>query len=90
MFNRIGKEQDSPESRAKLKVLCVDDEYVITNIMERILDEHYQVFTASSGFEGLDILKQHPDTVVIVSDQKMEGMTGNEFLMKSQEIAPEA
>lgn len=90
MFNRIGKEQDSPESRTKLKVLCVDDEYVITNIMERILDEHYQVFTASSGFEGLDILKQHPDTVVIVSDQKMEGMTGNEFLMKSQEIAPEA
>ncbi|MBM4137057.1 MAG: sigma-54-dependent Fis family transcriptional regulator [Nitrospira sp.] len=61
-------------------VLVVDDEPLQRNILKTILDdEGHETYTASSGEEGLKIVKKFsPD--VVLTDLKMEGMDGIEFI----------
>ncbi len=61
-------------------VLVVDDEPLQRDILKTILDEEgYETYTASSGEEGLEIVRKlHPD--VILTDLKMEGVDGIEFI----------
>lgn len=70
-------------------LLLVDDEANILAALKRLLRrDDYNVLTANSGAEGLEVLEKH--TVdVIVSDQRMPGMTGVEFLGKAKEICPD-
>lgn len=79
----------SSESASKSKILCVDDEISIINILTRGLSDQFEVYSALNGPQGLELLKQHPDIVVILSDQKMLGMNGIEFLIESQKINPD-
>jgi FixJ family two-component response regulator len=61
-------------------LLLVDDEPNILAALKRLVRrDGYQVFSASGGKEGLELLAQHKIDV-IVSDQRMPGMTGVEFL----------
>lgn len=72
-------------------VLLVDDEENILRSLERLfLDEEFSVLTAVSGEEGLQVLRAHPEIALVLSDQRMPGMSGNEFLAKSRQIAPDA
>src|SRR5690606_6809408 len=48
----------------------------------------YTLITAASGEEGLQKLAEHP-VDVILSDQRMPGMSGVEFLRKARERRPE-
>lgn len=74
----------------KLAVLFVDDEENVLRSLSRLfLDDPITVLTARSGAEGLAVLKEHR-VAVIVSDQKMPGMIGAEFLAKSREIQPDS
>ncbi len=61
-------------------ILVVDDEPLQRDILKTILDaEGYETYTAASGEEALELMKKfHPD--VILSDLKMEGMDGIEFM----------
>jgi DNA-binding NtrC family response regulator len=61
-------------------ILVVDDEPLQRDILKTILDdEGYETYTASSGEEGLKILQEiHPD--VVLTDLRMEGMDGIEFI----------
>jgi DNA-binding NtrC family response regulator len=61
-------------------VLVVDDEPLQRSILKTILDdEGYETHTASSGEEGLKIIRKYnPD--VVLTDLKMEGMDGMEFI----------
>ncbi|MCX8119144.1 MAG: response regulator [Desulfobacterota bacterium] len=78
-----------PERSAR--VLLVDDEPNILRSLKRMLmEEPVDVLTAQSGEEGLTLLKHHPDIGLIISDQRMPGMLGAEFLSKAKEIAPDA
>ena len=70
------------------KILIVDDEPANLRVLERLFRRNYQVFTAESGIEGLELIKQH-DLALIISDQRMPGMTGIEFLMRAAEIRPQ-
>lgn len=74
------------------KILLVDDEENITRAISRLLmeEEDLDVLTASSGDDGLDLLRRHPNVALILSDQRMPGMSGAEFLQLSKAIAPEA
>jgi response regulator RpfG family c-di-GMP phosphodiesterase len=76
----------------KFHVLLVDDEENILKSLCRLLmdTEDLIVMTASSGEEGLEVLKENPGIALIVSDQRMPGMSGAEFLEKSRQIIPEA
>jgi len=62
------------------KVLFVDDEPNVTESLKRALrKEPYEVLSANSAKEALAILARDPVDVVI-SDEKMPGMQGSEFL----------
>lgn len=70
-------------------LLLVDDEENILAALQRVLRrEPYAVLTATSGAEGLALLAAHQVDVVI-SDQRMPGMTGTDFLRRVKEAYPE-
>ncbi|RKY26230.1 MAG: response regulator [Planctomycetota bacterium] len=69
-------------------LLFVDDEANILAALKRVFRKSgYEIHTASSGQEGLEILEQLPVDLVM-SDQRMPGMTGVEFLKKVKELYP--
>ncbi len=61
-------------------VLLVDDEpnYLVV-LSELLLDEGFEVFTASNGNEGLKIVEE-VDLDLVITDMQMPGMDGFEFL----------
>ena len=64
----------------KHAVLIIDDDTAIREMMEETFSqEPYTVLMASSADEALSILSQGPVDVVI-SDEKMPGMSGSELL----------
>jgi response regulator RpfG family c-di-GMP phosphodiesterase len=69
------------------KILVVDDEPANTRMLERLLRDHYDVATAQSGAEGLDVIAVY-DFALIISDQRMPGMSGVDFLKRSAELRP--
>lgn len=69
-------------------LLCVDDETSVLRSLKRLLrKENYRVITATGGNEGLALLETHPVQVVL-SDQRMPGMTGTAFLHQVKEHYP--
>jgi DNA-binding NtrC family response regulator len=69
------------------KVLCVDDEPGLLRSLRWLLRGEYQVAVATSGMDALALLGG--DTFdVIISDQRMPGMTGTEFLEQAKRISP--
>jgi serine/threonine-protein kinase len=73
----------------KSLVLCVDDEPAILRSLQWLLQREFDVVTAESGAEALPLLENH-DFDVIISDQRMPGMTGSEFLREARRLAPRA
>jgi len=74
---------------AKPRVLFVDDEPRILTTMRMLFRGHYEMFFADSGAKALELVKTQP-VDVIVSDQRMPGMTGVEFLRAARELNPHA
>jgi signal transduction histidine kinase len=70
-------------------VLYVDDEPDNLRVFELTFRRDFTVLTATSATEGLQILAQHP-VAVVLSDQKMPGMQGVEFLRQVRELDPRA
>ncbi|MEY2687768.1 MAG: hypothetical protein RL375_1966 [Pseudomonadota bacterium] len=69
-------------------LLLVDDEDNIVAALKRLLRrDGYHIVTACSAAEGLQRLTEH-EVDVIVSDQRMPGMTGVEFLHRAKELYP--
>jgi len=60
-------------------ILYVDDEENNLNSFRAALRRYYNVFTALSGEEGIEILTKN-DIHVVVTDQRMPNMTGVQFL----------
>lgn len=73
-----------PEPDKRSVVLIVDDEPEILVALTDLLEDTYEVLPASSGERGLALLKERPDVAVIVSDQRMPGMTGDVFLARAR------
>lgn len=69
------------------KVLCVDDEPGIVRSLQWLLQKQFEVFTATSGAEALELVKQH-DFDVVISDQRMPAMTGVEVLREVRKLSP--
>jgi signal transduction histidine kinase/CheY-like chemotaxis protein len=68
-------------------VLCVDDEKDNLRIFELTFRRDFKILTASSAQEGLELLSQYP-VAVVLSDQKMPGIEGVEFLRRVRELDP--
>ena len=72
-------------------IMLVDDEQSILNALKRLFRKTgYQILTASSGREGLELLKETKKPVsLIISDYRMPEMTGAEFLEQAKRIFPD-
>lgn len=76
------------ETHTSRTILLVDDEANITSALKRTLRrDGYNILTANSGEEGLNLLAIH-EVGVIISDQRMPQMTGVEFLRKVKALYP--
>jgi len=70
-------------------ILCVDDEANIINSVKRLVrKDNYQVLTASGGAEALEVLEKN-QVHLIISDQRMGGMTGRELMGIVKERYPD-
>ncbi len=67
----------------QVRILCVDDEISILKTLKRLfMDSEYEVLTASSSGEGLDLLSSTQPIQVVISDYRMPGINGVEFLQE--------
>jgi diguanylate cyclase (GGDEF)-like protein/PAS domain S-box-containing protein len=62
--------------------LVVDDEPEVLVAIEDVLSRDYDVLKATSPREALRVLEAEPDVAVVISDQRMPGMTGDELLAR--------
>jgi len=69
----------SSPDRNNYNILYVDDEVNNLNSFRAALRRYYNVYTAESGAEGIEILAKN-DIHVVVTDQRMPNMTGVQFL----------
>jgi YesN/AraC family two-component response regulator len=73
----------------KYTILIVDDEKLILTTLQRLLrNENYNVLTAGSAFDALEIL-EHKKIHLIISDQRMPQMTGTELFEIVKKQYPE-
>lgn len=63
-----------------ISILYVDDEPMNLMLFKANFKKKFNIITAESGKEGLDQLKLNPNTHVVISDMKMPGMNGIEFI----------
>lgn len=69
------------------KILIVDDEPANLRALERLFRDDYEVITAGSGADALELLGQH-DIALLISDQRMPGMTGIDLLKNTVPLRP--
>jgi DNA-binding NtrC family response regulator len=69
-------------------ILLVDDEPTNLKLMERLVKGSFRTIMASSGEEALQIL-QREGVAMLISDQRMPGMSGTELLRKARILDPD-
>jgi response regulator RpfG family c-di-GMP phosphodiesterase len=77
-------------ARQKVKILFVDDEPAALASFELTQRDLYDVRIAESGAKGLEVLEQEPDIAIVISDMRMPGMDGAQFLAQVRVEAPDA
>src|SRR5713101_3008363 len=71
------------------KVLIVDDDDLVLACFRRILSRHFVLDTAPGPWEALHAISTKGPYSVVVSDMRMPGLNGIEFLTKAKELVPE-
>src|SRR5437764_14721464 len=75
------------ETPAVPRVLIVEDEPVIRGLLCEILGESYECVAVGTAEEGLRLLSEAGFDVAI-TDVKLPGMGGEEFLLRARELTP--
>jgi EAL domain-containing protein (putative c-di-GMP-specific phosphodiesterase class I)/FixJ family two-component response regulator len=71
-------------------VLCVDDESRVLDALRALLGLKYSVITATGAEAALALLAKYRNVAVILSDMRMPGMDGIEFLERCCALVPDA
>ena len=74
-----------------IKILCVDDEKNVLKALRRLFidEDDYEILVAESGEEGLELFESEGDIRLVISDYRMPGMNGVEFLAQVFERWPD-
>ena len=83
---------------AKPIILTIDDEPQVLAAINRDLRSHFQgeyrIMRAGSGRDALDTLRQlkerNDQVALLLSDQRMPGLSGTEFLDQARKLYPDA
>ena len=70
-----------------VSILYVDDEMINLLSFKAVYRSKYNIYTAISGAEGLEVLDKN-EVHIVITDQRMPNMTGVEFLEKVIETHP--
>jgi PAS domain S-box-containing protein len=65
-------------------ILAVDDEPDILIALEDLFEDSYRVLTTARSAEALESLRAEPDIAVVLSDQRMPGLTGDALLAEAR------
>ena len=71
------------------KILFVDDEPSVLDGYKRLLHREYEVDIAVGGEQGLASIRNHGPYFVVISDMRMPGMNGAQFLAQVRQDAPD-
>lgn len=69
-------------------LLIIDDEIDIIKALERLFRRKYNVFSTTSPQEALRIMERE-EIQVVISDQRMPGMTGVDFFTRIKDMYPD-
>ncbi|TGD93871.1 response regulator [Methylobacterium nonmethylotrophicum] len=83
----VGTTSEAMNAGGRGTILAVDDEPDILVALEDLLEDEYRVLTASRPAEALELIAAEPDIDVILSDQRMPGLTGDALLARAREIS---
>ena len=72
------------------RILIVDDEEAILETMSFTFMDLYEVFTSTDARKGLEILDEKSPIACVITDQRMPGMTGVEFLAEASRRHPDS
>ena len=86
---RIDERGGRTMKRYRHNILVVDDEPHNLESLRRTFRREYNVFAAAGGEEGLSIVQQQ-EIALIITDQRMPGMTGIELLERAMAVYPRA
>ncbi|MBW2427461.1 MAG: SpoIIE family protein phosphatase [Deltaproteobacteria bacterium] len=73
----------------RAKILLVDDDAMILSGLKRQLRKQFDIETALSGEDALNMIEKNGPYAVIVSDFLMPGMNGIEFLSQVKRTCPD-
>ncbi len=74
----------------RIRILCVDDEKSILAAIKRSFwDDDFEILNATSGPEGLEMLRRVTPIQVVISDFRMPEMNGVDFLKEVCKCWPE-
>jgi EAL domain-containing protein (putative c-di-GMP-specific phosphodiesterase class I)/FixJ family two-component response regulator len=82
-----GRELPHRHERQRTLLLVDDEENILSALKRLFRRDGYRVLTASSGMQGLEVLAENP-VDVILSDQRMPGMAGVDFLRHAKDLYP--
>ena len=71
-----------------MRVLCVDDDEDLLSACRRVLQSRFEVDVATTGAAALELLPAAPPYSVVLSDMRMPGLDGIQFLARFSEAAP--
>ena len=69
-------------------LLVVDDEADLVHSVQDLLRFDYRVLGATRAVDGLKIM-QHEQVHIVMTDQRMPGMTGDQLLRRARELKPD-
>lgn len=72
-----------------MKILFVDDDEKILSSLKRNVRGAFEAATANDPLQALELVRSQGPFAVIVSDLKMPGMNGIEFLSEVKEVSPD-
>ncbi len=76
-------------SEKKEKIIVAEDESKIQIVIKSALEKYgYEVLVAKDGLEALNLLRENPDAVALITDISMPNMTGLELVEEIRKNGP--